>query len=121
MRCEEQVKIVHSDNIAIALGGAIYSLMSSNVFFTQYSTVLFINNSDKCIYTNGNSSVTITANATVTFNNNTARWYGGVPYSNKYGYSDIAFDSNAQLLVVIQKHYSFVYNKAVFVMLLTMY
>ena len=68
--------------------------MSSNVFFTQYSTVMFINNSDKSIYTDGDSSVTITTNATVTFNNNTARWYGGLPYSNKYGYSDIAFDSN---------------------------
>ena len=86
-----------------------------------YTILYSINNSDKSIYTNGDSSVTITANATVTFNNNTARWYGGVPYSNKYGYSNIAFDSNAQLLVVIQKHYSFVYNKAVFVMLLTMY
>ena len=45
-------------------------------------------------YTKEDSSVTITANSTVKFNNNTVRWYGGIPYSNEYGYSDISIDSN---------------------------
>ena len=50
------------------------------------------------IYTKYNSYVSITSNSTVRFNNNTAtRWYGGVPYFNKYGYADIAFDSNGTI------------------------
>ena len=97
LRSEERAKVSFEDNIATVAGGAITSVMTSDVFFTQYSTVLFYNNSaqmGESIYTEEDSSVTITANSTVKFNNNTARWYGGVPYSNKYGYSDISFDSN---------------------------
>ena len=88
--------MIFVDNMAAVLGGAIYSDMHSNIFFTQYSTVFFIKNRDKSLYTKGDSSVTITANATVTFNNHTFRFYGDVPYFNKYGiqYSDVAFDSN---------------------------
>ena len=97
IRFEEHSKITFENNTATMTGGAICSLQTSNTFFTQWSTVLFYNNNaqfGESIYTNYNSSVTITTNATVMFNNDIARWYGGVPYSNKYGYSDIEFDSN---------------------------
>ena len=97
IRFKEQSKVTIEDNTATVIGGAIYGLWTSDVYFTQYTTVIFYNNTaefGESIYTNYSSSVTIKANTTVTFNNNTARWYGSVPYSNKYGYSDIAFDSN---------------------------
>ena len=78
----------------------MYSVGTSNIFFTHHSTVLFYNNSAKFgdnIYSKYNSHVSITSNSTVRFNNNIARWYGGFPYSNKYGYADIAFDSNGTI------------------------
>ena len=93
---QEHTRTIFIDNISTDLGGVICNIMISNVFFTQFSTVLFYNSAKfgENIFTKDNSSVLITANSTVKFNNNTARWYGGIPYSNKYGYSDITIDSN---------------------------
>ena len=94
---QEQAKVIFMHNIATVIGGAIKSVVTSDVFFTQYSMVLFYDNIaqfGESIFTEYDSAVTITVNSTVKFNNNTARWYGGVPYSNEYGYSDISFDSN---------------------------
>ena len=71
--------------------------MNSNIFFTQYSIILFYNNSAKFgenIFTKYNSSIKITANSTVKFNDKTVRWYGGIPYSNKYRYLDVTIDNN---------------------------
>ena len=100
VKFEEQTRVTFEDNIA-TIGGAMYSVDISNIFFTQFCTVLFHNNSAKFgenIYTKNNSHVSITRNSTtVRFNNNTARWYGGVSYSNKYGYADIVFDSNGTI------------------------
>ena len=95
VKFQEQTKVIFKDNTATVAGGALYSSRTSSTFFTQYSTGLFYNNSAKFgdnIFTKNNSSVTITANSTVKFNDNIARWYGGVPYSSKYGYSDITIN-----------------------------
>ena len=100
IRFEEQSKVTFEENTATLSGGAIYNVDTSDVFFTQYSTVLFYNNTATFganIYTKYNSYVSITTNSTVRFNNNIARWYGGVPYSNKHGYADITFDSNGTI------------------------
>ena len=100
VRFEEQSKVTFEENTATLAGGAIYSVDTSDAIFTQYSTVLFYNNTAKFganIYTNYNSYVSIMKKSTVRFNNNIARWYGGVPYSNKHGYADITFDSNGTI------------------------
>ena len=97
VKFQEHTKVTFKDNRATVAGGAIHSTSTSNVFFTRGSMVLFYNNSAKFggnIYTKDNSSVTITANSTVKFNDNTAKWYSGFPYSNQYGYTDIAVNSN---------------------------
>ena len=98
VKFQEQVKLIFKDNVAIVAGGAICSIMASNVFLVQHSTIIFYTSSSNfgdIVLTEDNSSIPITTNSTVKFNNNTATWYSSIPYiSNKNKYSDITFDIN---------------------------